>query len=845
MYFFFPEKIAGISSNEFSKWIIFDIEGLEPQEIKNNQYSLSNIITQYDCVNWQLQLKYKELILFESAIHTMYFEETLVKDVTITIDDLSVLNQLKLQYEKLLRQGNADIDNLIKRIEDLEKEINSAERQRENAEQNRVTAENERNQKFAELVKEMNNTILRLSHSIEEYNQNAKTQLSRLESTANIGVSDINSAKSSALSSISSAENIALEDINNEKNNVIEAIGNEVNQRITEFDNHVIDKTTEFNENYQNKIDELNSQETIERISNLEKEKVYQNKVIKALTNSNDTESVEDDNITIKDCLGVTFKNIEITGKEIKQETREGYNKFKNFSYNNDSITDSGITVTLQKNGKILVNGTATANVWFEILCDFKIGTSIKDTIIIPLDSLKMYTFIMRKVTGTNSKSIASYIQGTTNSTVGSCSITPSNNGNYKNFTEANGLYRSWIYISDESVFNNLEFELMVLEGEYTLENVPSYEKFGQSPSIDYPSSLEYVEGNQEVFHINENLFNENNTTKGIAINSDGIEIATSTFRISEFIIVNNFVNYSLSFLPYVGENQTTRVHFYDENKNWLSQVAIVRSSQTKRVSLNLEPPQNCKYIRVSIYNGFLDVMVAKESKNTQYIENQSETIILNNLPPLYSENDYIYYDENLKKYFVHNEYNKVILDGTQSYIFPSGWFSAKINGVYLQDIKKAKVPANWGIIGNVYCNRLTAISQADIQQRNMSGISIGENGDVNLKFDDSDNAQTKWTTETINQFLQENETEIIYELETPTDKGITDTVLIEQLDKLRSMFLYKGINNFIATSENGISANLKVEVYKDSIKIMKEQINEILANMNNTTDVVQEDEEE
>ena len=71
MYFFFPEKIAGISSNEFSKWIIFDIEGLEPQEIKNNQYSLSNIITQYDCVNWQLQLKYKELILLSEIPHTI------------------------------------------------------------------------------------------------------------------------------------------------------------------------------------------------------------------------------------------------------------------------------------------------------------------------------------------------------------------------------------------------------------------------------------------------------------------------------------------------------------------------------------------------------------------------------------------------------------------------------------------------------------------------------------------------------------------------------------------------------------------------------------------------------
>ncbi len=57
-----------------------------------------------------------------------------------------------------------------------------------------------------------------------------------------------------------------------------------------------------------------------------------------------------------------------IESNKLEQESREGYNYFKNYSYNNDSVIDAGITVKLQKNGKILVNGTSTQDVWFEIM---------------------------------------------------------------------------------------------------------------------------------------------------------------------------------------------------------------------------------------------------------------------------------------------------------------------------------------------------------------------------------------------------------------------------------------------------------------------------------------------
>ena len=62
-------------------------------------------------------------------------------------------------------------------------------------------------------------------------------------------------------------------------------------------------------------------------------------------------------------------------------------------------------------------------------------------------------------------------------------------------------------------------------------------------------------------------------------------------------------------------------------------------------------------------------------------------------------------------------------------------------------------------------------------------------------------------------------------ELPTLEQIEITDVVLIKQLDKLRKMMSYKGTNHFIVTAENGQPAKLKVIAYKDSFKILNEEI--------------------
>lgn len=366
MRFHFPEQIVGIDMDKITKWIQFKNEELDLlQMIENDEYSLTDLITQYESVEYQVLLKYNNLVLWKSNVAELDFGESLDISTTITVDDLSVLNQLKLQieelkkqYEDVINQGNDDIAKLIKQVEDLETKINKAEQNRVTAENGRVQAESERNKKLDDLVKEVENTILKLAHSVDEYNQNAETQLNRLSNTANTAVSAVNSAKDNSI-----------QDIQNEQDNVIEAIGNEVEQKVTEidehitekktkFDEHVITKTAEFDSNYESKLEEINSEINIDRISTLEQE-VFSKEKIKSESNTLTLEDTEE---------GLNIAVNEIESNKMEQETREGYNKFKNYSYNDEFITYSGITVKLQENGKVLVNGTSTQDVWFEIM---------------------------------------------------------------------------------------------------------------------------------------------------------------------------------------------------------------------------------------------------------------------------------------------------------------------------------------------------------------------------------------------------------------------------------------------------------------------------------------------
>lgn len=227
----------------------------------------------------------------------------------------------------------------------------------------------------------------------------------------------------------------------------------------------------------------------------------------------------EGESIDLDNSSGARFKKFGVGGNH-SQETREGYNKFKPFDSSN-IINSNGTTVKIQ-NEKIIINGVCTKQWWCEIYYKLGDGTAVQTDKKENLDSSKTYTFGLQRISG-------GIIQGYVNATVvidendksiGGVAIATSNkNGTSKTFTDGNGIYRAYLYIPQNAVFNNLEFGVLIYEG----SEAKDWEQYGATPSLKFPSEIKTVKDNinevvcnANVAKINESdwILTENNTIK-------------------------------------------------------------------------------------------------------------------------------------------------------------------------------------------------------------------------------------------------------------------------------------------------------------------------------------------
>lgn len=193
MTFTFPTDIVGIDIDDMTKWLVFEIEGLDPQEIIDNQYVLSSIITEHDSVRYQVMIKYGETVLYKSMVKTLYFDETLeVDNIQINLDDLSVLNQLKdqvnelkTQYETIIEEGNEDITKLISQVNSLETTIEVAEQKRESNERARQS-------EYEQALQDLSNAISEIQDLTSDYNQNATNKIKEYNINAEKKIAEIN-----------------------------------------------------------------------------------------------------------------------------------------------------------------------------------------------------------------------------------------------------------------------------------------------------------------------------------------------------------------------------------------------------------------------------------------------------------------------------------------------------------------------------------------------------------------------------------------------------------------------------------------------------------------------------
>jgi hypothetical protein len=191
----------------------------------------------------------------------------------------------------------------------------------------------------------------------------------------------------------------------------------------------------------------------------------------------------------------------------------------------------------------------------------------------------------------------------------------------------------------------------------------------------------------------------------------------------------------------------------------------------------------------VKVIDGEYEVTVSN-SDNTQ-----SQTQTIDTSPnPLYSENDY-YYKEN-GEWYVHNEFKKVVLNGTE------GW-------QYYNGIQYITTITDYQLTGLI-CHSSHYIGQSNVSQSsNVLDNHItfrSTSGNPNLYIKD-----TRFTNSSeFTTWLSNNNVTLIYKLATPKNTEITDTDLINSLEALFIRKAYQDQTNISQTHADS-QADMKI----------------------------------
>lgn len=259
IYFEFPEKISGIDINELNKYIIFNLEGVSPQLIENNQYTITDALTQKESLEAQIHIKRGKDLLFKSEIFELDFGKSLEINYTITLDDLDIIDSLIRQYEELNNNFNTEVSNLIS----LEQSIRTAEELRNSAETSRST-------RFQELGRKLLTAIKSIEDLTAAYNTNAQNKTDAFNSNYESKITDFNSNSTNKTTNFD----------------------NNVKNKIEEFNNNATEKTTSFNNNVETAKSEINTNKTT-AITEINTTKETAKKELEEINDEN-TQKIED-----------------------------------------------------------------------------------------------------------------------------------------------------------------------------------------------------------------------------------------------------------------------------------------------------------------------------------------------------------------------------------------------------------------------------------------------------------------------------------------------------------------------------------------------------------------------
>lgn len=292
-----------------------------------------------------------------------------------------------------------------------------------------------------------------------------------------------------------------------------------------------------------------------------------------------------------------------------KQKLRQGYNflDFKKWINSGLSVvnailnskTETEITITTTENDSFIDTLSDSSTPSYNQERVEKYGTEVNET---------QYSLSCLKNNTSNSRLIVTFFDENYNY-LGIRESQSTNLRHIYNFDILeNTKYITYRFgLLNNNIGTQVKFsEMMLLEGSYTTENLPKYEEYGTSPSIDFPSEITNFSVNPN------NLYNPENNTSGWLDESGAIHSSVSS-QVTDFIEIDENKFYFIKFNKNSLSAKTERIYnIYNASKTVLKSLKYNPIKDTK---ISIPRIKNAKYLRATFDIEMTDIVIEEEKR--------------------------------------------------------------------------------------------------------------------------------------------------------------------------------------------------------------------------------------
>ena len=356
----------------------------------------------------------------------------------------------------------------------------------------------------------------------------------------------------------------------------------------------------------------------------------------------------------LEDSSNMAFRSFGIRGN-YKQETREGYNLLDTTEFEDN--TSDGVSLVVNEDGTLELNGTATADTTFRILKTEKSITATGNE-----------NIVINKLNGTLEGTVRLICQ---DNDYGNTVYSQIGTSEFTNKLTADITYNIFsLQVYNGAVCNNLKLGLVISSSK------TAYEQYGATPSVKIPSEIETTGENGAVNETvcNKNMFDWESAgmvNKGIDSTTGILMQTTNLTRLAnENLIFLKAGAYTISYkladkLWLWVYNRDKEYQYQYLMQNWVDNITTYTFTVNEDVYLRIilaktndgEMPLTDNY----------EIQLKGEDTATDYVAHESQTVTMPVQQPMVSEEDYFDW-ENEKE--VHG-WNKKVFDGTERWRMP------------------------------------------------------------------------------------------------------------------------------------------------------------------------------